>query len=99
MPSSSPCGSWRRFRSRICACRRIAGSAAPKRASGGRPLYDLARGLSRTAGVYDRSRLGAGDRITGPAIVEQYDSTTVVLAGQALTVDDIGNLLIAEQTP
>jgi N-methylhydantoinase A len=47
--------------------------------------------------VYDRARLGADDRIAGPAIVEQYDSTTVVLPGQALTVDDFGNLLIAEE--
>jgi N-methylhydantoinase A len=62
-----------------------------------RPLYDLARGEFAEACVYDRTRLGAHDRIVGPAIVEQYDSTTVVLAGQNLTVDDFGNLLIAEE--
>ena len=65
----------------------------------GRQLYDLARGEFADADVYDRARLRAGDRLAGPAIVEQYDSTTVVLAGQALTVDEVGNLLIAEQTP
>jgi N-methylhydantoinase A len=62
-----------------------------------RPLYDLTRGGFAEAWVYDRTRLGAHDRIIGPAIVEQYDSTTVVLAGQSLTVDDFGNLLIAEE--
>jgi N-methylhydantoinase A len=62
-----------------------------------RPLYDLTRGGFAEACVYDRTRLGAHDRIMGPAIVEQYDSTTVVLAGQSLTVDDFGNLLIAEE--
>jgi N-methylhydantoinase A len=64
-----------------------------------RPLYDLTRGKFTDACVYDRSRLGAHDRIDGPAIVEQYDSTTVLLAGQVLTVDDFGNLLIAERDP
>jgi N-methylhydantoinase A len=62
-----------------------------------RPLYDLARGEFADAGVYDRTRLAADDRIEGPAIIEQYDSTTVVLPGQILTVDNFGNLLIAEK--
>ncbi len=31
--------------------------------------------------VYDRDRLRAGNRIAGPAIVEQMDATTVVLPG------------------
>src|SRR5262249_32775516 len=62
-----------------------------------RPLSDLARAEFADAQVYDRACLGAGDRIAGPAIVEQYDSTTVVLAGQALTVDKLGNLVIAEE--
>ena len=63
-----------------------------------RPFYDLALGRFLDACVYDRRCLGASDRIAGPAIVEQYDSTTVVLAGQMLTVDDFGNLLIREET-
>jgi N-methylhydantoinase A len=64
---------------------------------GERPLYDLTSAEFANAYVYDRARLGADDRITGPAIVEQYDSTTVVLADQVLTVDDFGNLLITEE--
>jgi N-methylhydantoinase A len=64
---------------------------------GERPLYDLTSAEFANAYVYDRTRLGADDRIAGPAIVEQYDSTTVVLPGQALTVDDFGNLLITEE--
>jgi N-methylhydantoinase A len=62
-----------------------------------RPLYDLTRQAFSEAGVYDRTRLNAHARISGPAIVEQYDSTTVVLAGQTVTVDDFGNLLITEE--
>ena len=44
--------------------------------------------------VYRRERLLAGHTIAGPAIVEQMDSTTVVLPGQSATVDAHGNLLI-----
>ena len=64
---------------------------------GRRPLYDLALAEFADADVYDRAQLGAKDRIAGPAIVEQYDSTTVVLAGQTLSVDEFGNLVIAEE--
>ena len=46
--------------------------------------------------VYDRSRLGAGARIGGPAIVAQLDATTLILRGQAADVDRLGNLIIRE---
>ena len=36
----------------------------------------------------------AGDRIDGPAIIDQFDATTVLLAGQTATVDDTGTLVI-----
>jgi N-methylhydantoinase A len=44
--------------------------------------------------VYRRERLLAGHTLAGPAIVEQMDSTTVVLPGQTATVDAHGNLVI-----
>ncbi len=44
--------------------------------------------------LFDRSRLGAGATILGPAIVEQMDSTTLVLPGQRATTDEFGNLII-----
>jgi N-methylhydantoinase A len=44
--------------------------------------------------VYDRALLLAGHRFTGPAIVEQYDSTTVICPGQVATVDQHGNLVV-----
>ncbi len=43
---------------------------------------------------YERSRLRAGDRIEGPAIVEQYDTTTVIPPGVVGDVDDFGNIVI-----
>jgi N-methylhydantoinase A len=44
--------------------------------------------------IYDRARLRAGDRIMGPAIVVEMDSTTLVLPGCAALVDGCGNILI-----
>jgi N-methylhydantoinase A len=46
------------------------------------------------AHVYDRARLRAGDVVTGPAIVTEMDSTTLVLPGHAATVHPSGSLLI-----
>jgi N-methylhydantoinase A len=51
-------------------------------------------GRSLTARVYQRSKLAAGNRIQGPAIVMEMDSTTVLLPGHLGLVDDFGNILI-----
>jgi N-methylhydantoinase A len=44
--------------------------------------------------VYARDRLVPGNRIAGPAIVEQMDSTTLVLPGMAARVDGYENLIL-----
>jgi N-methylhydantoinase A len=44
--------------------------------------------------VYQRERLRAGHTFNGPALIDQYDSTTVVCAGQTVTVDGHGNLIV-----
>ena len=44
------------------------------------------------APVYRRTDLGPGFRIPGPAIVEEYSSTTVVYPSFELSVDAHGNL-------
>jgi N-methylhydantoinase A/oxoprolinase/acetone carboxylase beta subunit len=43
---------------------------------------------------YDRASLRAGNRLLGPAIVNQYDSTTVVPPGISARVDSFGNIVI-----
>jgi N-methylhydantoinase A/oxoprolinase/acetone carboxylase beta subunit len=43
---------------------------------------------------YDRSALKAGNRLEGPAIVDQYDSTTVIPPGLTARVDRFGNVVI-----
>jgi N-methylhydantoinase A len=45
--------------------------------------------------VYDREGLDPGAELSGPAIVEQMDTTTVIHPGQHATVDGLGNLVIA----
>lgn len=45
--------------------------------------------------VYRRDALAAGQRITGPAIVMETGSTTVVAPGDACEVDGFGNLVIS----
>lgn len=44
--------------------------------------------------IYDRSKLAAGNCIPGPAIIAEYDSTTVVLSGFTAEVDKHLNILI-----
>ena len=44
--------------------------------------------------IYDRAQLVPGNRVEGPAIVTEFDSTTVVLAGYAAEVDRYLNLII-----
>jgi N-methylhydantoinase A len=46
--------------------------------------------------VYDRARLPAGQRLGGPAVLEQFDSTTLVYPGQAAHVDAHGLVRIEE---
>jgi 5-oxoprolinase (ATP-hydrolysing) len=43
---------------------------------------------------YEREQLRAGDRLEGPAIIEQYDTTTIVPPGFVVDVDRFGNLVI-----
>lgn len=44
--------------------------------------------------LYDRSKLHSGLEVSGPAIISEMDSTTVVLPGYSAKVDSVGNLLI-----
>lgn len=44
--------------------------------------------------IFQRSSLDAGDKIVGPAIVEQLDTTILILPDQTALVDSYGNLII-----
>jgi N-methylhydantoinase A len=75
--------------------RRAAGGqpGGPDRARTGRRLvyFDA---LRLDTPVYERALLQPGDCIAGPAIVEEFGSTTVVFPRLVASVDDYGNLLL-----
>ena len=48
----------------------------------------------QAATIYDRTRLCAGNRIEGPAIITEMDSTTLLLPGHVALVHPSGNILI-----
>lgn len=64
-----------------------ASSARP----GTRPVWFSADGPTPTD-CYDRAALRPGHRFEGPAIVHQYDTTTVVAPAWKGRVDELGNL-------
>ncbi|HHX95517.1 MAG TPA: hydantoinase/oxoprolinase family protein [Clostridia bacterium] len=47
--------------------------------------------------VYDRSKLGSGAQFSGPVVIEEKTSSTVVYPGQNVLVDKYGNLIITEE--
>jgi N-methylhydantoinase A len=62
---------------------------------GARPVYfESTKGFVETS-VLDRARLAPGYSVTGPAVIEQIDCTTIVEPAQAATVDAHGSLVIA----
>jgi len=72
--------------------------AAPKSALKGvrRVRFDAAREVR--AQLYERDHLPPGARLEGPAIVEQFDATTVIPPGWTATVDRFRNLVLARRS-
>jgi N-methylhydantoinase A len=70
------------------------GTGAPPKAAftGKRPVEF--GGRFRPTPTYARAELLAGNRIAGPALIEEHASTTVLMPGDRLTVDAHGNLVI-----
>ncbi|HEX3492745.1 MAG TPA: hydantoinase/oxoprolinase family protein [Streptosporangiaceae bacterium] len=63
----------------------------------GSRLVDLdPYGEPREVPVLGRDLLGA-DPVSGPCVIEEVAATTLVLPGQAVSADELGNLLIEEQ--
>lgn len=51
-------------------------------------------GREQAAIIYDRAKLKAKDKIKGPAIITEMDSTTLILSDHLATIDAFGNILI-----
>ena len=69
---------------------------SPERALKGSREVDFGDDGRHEAVVYERDLLPPGFSATGPLVVEERSSTTVVQPGQTLAVDDHGFLRIAE---
>jgi N-methylhydantoinase A len=76
-----------------------AGGAAPEPAAllATRDVVMPGSGEPAETPVWDRARLRADNVLTGPAIVHQMDSTTLVLAGQRATVTASGDIELTEE--
>jgi len=63
-------------------------------AIGRREVWLRETGAFVSCRLYDREKLFSGNRIEGPAIVEQMDATTLIVPGATATVDPYLNLLL-----
>jgi N-methylhydantoinase A len=59
-----------------------------------RDAWCFAESRETRFGVYDRSRLRASDRISGPSLIEEGTTTTLVMSDQQADVDLFGNIIV-----
>jgi N-methylhydantoinase A len=79
--------------------------AMPRFTRTGRPLSDALRetrnvrfdGATIACPVYQREQLDVGLTLTGPAILDQFDCTTVICPGQVARVDEWKNVIVTER--
>ena len=72
---------------------RAPAEAGPPAADYRRPVwYDGVAALDTP--VYDRDKLAPGQELTGPAVIEQLDATTVLAPGDRCRIDQAGNLIV-----
>jgi N-methylhydantoinase A/oxoprolinase/acetone carboxylase beta subunit len=69
------------------------GGEAASPEPGQREVYFEERGWLATK-IYDRSLLRAGQTISGPAIIEEFDSTTLLPPDVQARIDRVGNIVI-----
>jgi N-methylhydantoinase A len=65
----------------------------PAPAVGARPVRFAESGFVETS-VFARDRLAAGQRVEGPAVIEEWTSTVLVPPGWSATTDGIGDLVL-----
>ena len=61
-------------------------ASEPRKAAGTRPVYDPATGTWVSAALFDRNTLAVGDTISGPALITEDQTTTVVGSGHTAVV-------------
>jgi N-methylhydantoinase A len=62
----------------------------------GKPAAERSRKLGDLgmARVVSRAALSCGDQVTGPALIEQPDTTTLLADGDVAVLDEVGNLVV-----
>jgi N-methylhydantoinase A len=91
---------------RVRGIGRVPAVSMPKFQPEGRKLAEALRemrqarfdGKAVTCPIYQREKLDVGLILRGPAILDQFDCTTVVCAGQVARVDEWKNLIVTEIT-
>src|SRR5436190_1596887 len=78
---------------RIALAKAATRSVGESRKGTRRAYFPEARGYVDTP-VYDRYALAPGAHLTGPAIVEERESTTVLPPGATASVDEYANLIV-----
>ena len=73
---------------------KLSGAESSAAQAGSRRVWLPELGALADVPVYDRARLHPGNVVPGPAIVEQMDSTTLVLPGSTARVDAFENLVL-----
>ncbi|HEY5718790.1 MAG TPA: hydantoinase/oxoprolinase family protein, partial [Gammaproteobacteria bacterium] len=71
-----------------------AGADATHALKGERPVYQFEDGAFRSVPVYDGHRLRHGNRIAGPALVEEETTAVVISAGFDAVCDPLGSLVL-----
>ncbi len=79
------------------ALSRLEPATGPSEPSGTRKLFVIDRDEWVSAPVYRRDALAAGHQIEGPAVVDQLDSTVVILPGFVAEVDPFGTLILTRK--
>jgi N-methylhydantoinase A len=71
-------------------------SQPPSNWDQGEPAEERSRELGDigVARVVSRAGLTSGDEVTGPALIEQPDTTTLLAGGEVAVLDDAGNLVV-----
>jgi N-methylhydantoinase A len=92
---------------RLCGIGMVSAPPTPKYKPTGAKLSEALRehrqvrfdGKSLACPVYQREHLDVGLALRGPAILDQFDCTTVVYPGQTAQVDAWKNIIITEGAP
>jgi N-methylhydantoinase A len=92
---------------RLCGIGRVSAPPMPMFEPTGAELSDALRehrevrfdGESLACPIYQRERLDVGVTLQGPAVLDQFDCTTVICRGQTARVDEWKNIVITEDAP